>query len=48
MAIEAGRTVVLDREAVVARADASGIAVIGVPTGGLVTHVGAAADGEAD
>ena len=49
VAIEAGRTVVLDREAVVARADALGIALIGVPAEGLVAaHAGAEADGEAD
>ncbi len=49
LAIEAGRTVVLDREAVVARADASGIALIGVPREGLIAaRAAAAADGEAD
>lgn len=49
VAIEAGRTVVLDREAVVARANAAGIALIGVPTSGpVLARVGAAADGDAD
>lgn len=46
VAIEAGRTVVLDREAVVARADASGIALIGVPAGGPARGA-EAGDGEA-
>ena len=49
VAVEAGRTVVLDREAVVARADASGIALIGVPAEGpAAAHAGSGADGEAD
>ena len=49
VAIEAGRTVVLDREAVVARADASGIALIGVAAEGLVVaDAGPGADGESD
>ena len=35
LAVEAGRTLVLDREAVVAGADAAGICVLGVPEAGL-------------
>lgn len=49
VAVEAGRTVVLDRETVVARADASEIALIGVPAEGLVAaHAGPGPDGETD
>ena len=49
MAVEAGRTVVLDREIVVARADAAEIALIGVPAEGRVaTHAGPGPDGETD
>lgn len=49
VAVEAGRTVVLDRETVVARADASEIALIGVPAEGLVAaHAGPGPDGDTD
>ena len=34
LAVEAGRTLLVDREAMVARADAAGIALVGVPTEG--------------
>jgi len=39
VAVEAGRTIVLNREAVVARADGSGIALLGVPPGSDPTGV---------
>ena len=49
VAIEAGGTLVLDREAVVARADHSGIALLGVPASGPESprdEVGADGDGD--
>ena len=52
VAVEAGRTIVLNREAVVARADAAGIAVVGVSRSSLsvsdLSSRSLANDGEAD
>lgn len=49
VAIEAGQTLVLDRQEVVAQADASQIALLGIPAAGpILAGVGAGEDGEAD
>jgi DUF1009 family protein len=48
VAIEAGRSLVLDREVVVQKADRAGIALVGVPAEGPEMQAAAGANGEAD